>query len=100
MPILNKHEKHNISVIVDQLVIDNTARSKITSSLESALQLSDGIIYAKKTATSMQNNNAQCTFQNQDVIVLSEKYSCPVSGFQLPKIEPRMFSFKQSIWCL
>lgn len=94
LPILNKYEKHNISVIVDQLVIDNTLRSKITSSLESALQLSDGIIYAKKvTSTSMQNNNVQCTFQNQDVIVLSEKYSCPVSGFQLPKIEPRMFSF-------
>ncbi|KJV55320.1 excinuclease ABC subunit A [Orientia chuto str. Dubai] len=94
LPVLDKQKKYNISVVVDQLVIDSALRDKINSSIESALQLSNGVIHARKVSSvAVHNIDIQYSAQDQDVVVLSEKYSCPVSGLQLPKIEPRIFSF-------
>ncbi|MDE6481479.1 MAG: excinuclease ABC subunit UvrA [Alphaproteobacteria bacterium] len=84
---LDKNKKHNIFVIVDRLVIpavDSTDidefRSRLYSSFEGALRLVPGSVLVRRLDT------------NEDVLY-SQNYACPVSGFTVPKIEPRLFSF-------
>lgn len=83
VPDLNKKIKHNIDVVVDRLVIPQEPADLITrlaDSLETALTLSDGLVYVENADT-------------HDVLTLSSKFACPVSGFTLKEIEPRLFSF-------
>lgn len=84
---LDKNKKHNIFVIVDRLAIpaaDTTDidefRSRLYSSFEGALRLVPGSVLVRRLDT------------NEDVLY-SQNYACPVSGFTVPKIEPRLFSF-------
>ena len=82
-PTLDKNKKHDIEVVVDRLVIDkklseNTQR--IADSVETCLNLADGICYVGFA----DNNNK---------LVFSSNFSCPVSGFTIDEIEPRLFSF-------
>ena len=79
-PALNKNIKHNIEVVVDRLVIKPNLAERIAQSVEIALKLSDGILYAENVA-----NGNRSTF--------SSKFACPVSGFTIEEIEPRLFSF-------
>ena len=80
IPALNKNLKHNIEVVVDRLVIKPDLAERIAQSVEIALKLSDGILYAENVA-----NGNRSTF--------SSKFACPVSGFTIEEIEPRLFSF-------
>lgn len=84
---LDKNKKHNIFVIVDRLVIPaadavdiDEFRSRLYSSFEGALRLVPGSVLVRRLDT------------NEDVLY-SQNYACPVSGFTVPKIEPRLFSF-------
>lgn len=83
VPELNKKIKHDIDVVVDRLVIPQEPAdltTRLADSLETALALSDGLVYVENAET-------------HDQLILSSKFACPVSGFTLKEIEPRLFSF-------
>lgn len=77
--ILDKKKKHFISVVVDRLVSRPTLGSRLTDSLETALQLGNGTVSVEVIGGETQ--------------VYSEKFACPDCGISLPEIEPRLFSF-------
>lgn len=79
-PELDKNKKHNIEVLVDRLVVKPDIAQRLSASIETALSLSDGLLYVQNL-----NDNSISTF--------SSKFACPVSGFTLEEIEPRNFSF-------
>jgi excinuclease ABC subunit A len=80
-PELNKKLKHDIDVVVDRIVIRPDMQSRLADSFETALALGDGIAVAE-----MADKDAER-------IIFSAKFACPVSGFTIAEIEPRLFSF-------
>lgn len=80
VPALSKNIKHDIEVVIDRLVIKEDMAERLAQSVETGLKLSDGIIYIEKADT----------FERT---VFSSKFACPVSGFTIEEIEPRLFSF-------
>lgn len=80
VPALNKKIKHDIEVVVDRMVVRDGVESRLADSLETALGLSDGLVFADHA-----DNGERTTF--------SAKFACPVSGFTIDEIEPRLFSF-------
>jgi len=80
-PYLDKKFKHDIDVVVDRVVVREGLETRLADSLETALRLADGLAVAEKA------NNAE------DRMLFSEKFACPVSGFTISEIEPRLFSF-------
>ena len=80
-PALDKKFKHDIDVVVDRIVVRADLASRLADSFETALQLSDGIAIA------------EFADQNNERIIFSAKFACPVSGFTIEEIEPRLFSF-------
>jgi excinuclease ABC subunit A len=90
LPSLDKNKKHNIDVLVDRILISDDLGNRLPESIETALQLSHGIIYVNIV------ENCENPKHNHFVgekLIFSERYSCPISGFQLQEIEPRIFSF-------
>ncbi len=79
-PNLNKKIKHDIEVVVDRLVVRADISQRLAESLETALALSDGLVFAEDA-------------DRGERTVFSAKYACPVSGFTIAEIEPRLFSF-------
>ena len=84
-PVLDKKFKHDIDVVVDRLVTKEGLESRYADSLENALRLADGIAVAEWATAAEGEKPRQ--------IVFSEKFACPVSGFTIAEIEPRLFSF-------
>jgi len=85
-PTLDKKFKHDIDVVVDRLVTKPGLESRYADSLETALRLADGIAvaeWADKDPTEAEPRR----------LIFSEKFACPVSGFTISEIEPRLFSF-------
>ena len=80
IPKLKKNYKHNIDILVDRLVIKKEIQQRLSESIETALNLSDGLIYVENIDTKKIN-------------IYSSKFACPVSGFSIEDIEPRLFSF-------
>ncbi len=80
-PTLDKKFRHNIDVVVDRVVIKPGMEGRLADSFRTALDLADGIAILEIA----DDNGARHVF--------SEKYACPVSGFTIPEIEPRLFSF-------
>jgi len=85
-PELDKKFKHNIDVVVDRVVIKDALESRLADSLETALRLADGLAVAEFAAKPEETDTPA-------PIVFSEKFACPVSGFTIEEIEPRLFSF-------
>lgn len=90
MPSLDKNVKHNIEVVIDRIVISDDLGNRLPDSMETALKIGDGIIYTEIMDI---DEEAKSPHKKGERILFSEKYSCPVSGFQLSEIEPRIFSF-------
>lgn len=90
LPKLDKAKKHNIEVIVDRVVVSEELGNRTADSIEAALKLSDGIIYLEIVEIP---EGKKCIHKPGERITLSERYSCPISGFQIAEIEPRIFSF-------
>jgi len=85
-PALDKKFKHDIDVVVDRIVVRADIAARLAESFETALELTDGIAvieYADETDDKGKPKR----------IVFSSKFACPVSGFTIPEIEPRLFSF-------
>ena len=79
-PELNKNQKHDIEVVIDRIVVKEGIAERLAQSFETALKLSDGLVFAENNET-----HERTTF--------SSKFACPVSGFTIEEIEPRLFSF-------
>ena len=80
LPNLNKNQKHNIEVVIDRIIVKDGITTRLAQSVETALKLSDGLLYVENMA-----DKSRATF--------SSKFACPVSGFTIAEIEPRLFSF-------
>ena len=80
VPTLNRKIKHEIEAVVDRVVVRDGIAPRLADSFETALAMSDGIVYAENA------DNAERT-------VFSSRFACPVSGFTIEEIEPRLFSF-------
>ncbi|MCO4473573.1 excinuclease ABC [Streptococcus infantarius subsp. infantarius] len=79
VPELSKSKMHNIEIVVDRLINKEGIRSRLFDSVEAALRLADGYVIID----TMDGNE----------LLFSEHYSCPVCGFTVPELEPRLFSF-------
>ena len=82
-PTLDKKFRHDIDVVVDRIVIRKGLETRLADSLRTALDLADGIAILESAPS--EGEPERFTF--------SEKFACPVSGFTIPEIEPRLFSF-------
>ena len=79
VPKLDKNKKHTVNVVIDRIIIKEGIRSRLFDSFESALRLSDGYAIADVIGG--------------DPIPFSEQYACPICGFTVGELEPRLFSF-------
>ncbi|MFI3125284.1 excinuclease ABC subunit UvrA [Streptococcus suis] len=79
VPELSKSKAHNIEVVVDRIVIKEGIRSRLFDSIEAALRIADGYVIID-------------TMDDKEML-FSEYYACPVCGFTVPELEPRLFSF-------
>ena len=80
VPALNRKTKHEIEAVVDRLVVREGIAPRLADSFETALAMSDGVVYAENADTS-------------EKTIFSSRFACPVSGFSIEEIEPRLFSF-------
>jgi len=85
-PALDKKLKHDIDVVVDRLVVRPDIAARLSESLETALELADGIAVMEFADEKDDKGEARR-------LVFSSRFACPVSGFTIPEIEPRLFSF-------
>ena len=79
-PTLDKNKKHDISVVVDRIIVRSDIESRLAASLEKALDLADGLALAERMDAG-------------EIKTFSSKFACPVSGFTITDLEPRLFSF-------
>ena len=84
-PTLDKKFRHDIDVVVDRIVIREGMETRLADSFRTALDLADGIAILETAPKEEEGEPERITF--------SEKFACPVSGFTIPEIEPRLFSF-------
>ncbi|RUP00725.1 MAG: excinuclease ABC subunit UvrA [Hyphomicrobium sp.] len=96
-PKLDKKYKHDIDVVIDRIVVKKDIGSRLADSFEQALKLSDGLAAAEfvdkplpKSETEGANKSKNDTHER---IIFSSRFACPVSGFTIDEIEPRLFSF-------
>ncbi len=110
LPQLDKNKKHDIEVVVDRIVVANDLGNRLADSVETAVKLSEGLLFieivelpegsavaakkpAGKTTSKSTAKDLSKNVQKGEILIFSEKFSCPVSGFTIPEIEPRLFSF-------
>jgi excinuclease ABC subunit A len=79
-PKLNRRQNHNVSVVVDRLVVRADDRGRLSDSVETALKLAEGLVEVANV-------------EADTVETFSEKYGCPTCGISMPELEPRQFSF-------
>ena len=100
VPALDKKYKHDIDVVVDRIVVRPDLATRLADSVETALKLADGLCVAEfadrplpKEETAEGGAANKSLNETHERILFSEKFACPVSGFTIPEIEPRLFSF-------
>jgi len=79
VPELEKNKQHNIDVVVDRIIIKEGIRSRLFDSIEAALRIAEGYVIIDT--------------MDDSELLFSEHYACPVCGFTVPELEPRLFSF-------
>ncbi|NDV00463.1 excinuclease ABC subunit UvrA [Pseudoroseicyclus tamaricis] len=87
-PTLDKKFRHDIDVVVDRLVVREGLETRLADSFRTALDLADGIAILETAPTAEEGEPPA-----PERFTFSEKFACPVSGFTIPEIEPRLFSF-------
>jgi excinuclease ABC subunit A len=85
-PVLDKKFKHDIDIVVDRIAVRPDMGARLAESLETALHLADGLAVFEYADEKEEDGSPKR-------ILFSEKFACPVSGFTIPEIEPRLFSF-------
>jgi excinuclease ABC subunit A len=84
VPTLNKKLKHDIEIVVDRIVVRPGLETRLADSVETGLNLADGLLFAEKADTGK---------AEPERVIFSARFACPVSGFTIDEIEPRLFSF-------
>jgi excinuclease ABC subunit A len=99
VPALDKKFKHDIDVVVDRIVVRPDMATRLADSFETALKLTDGLAIAEFTdkplPASEQTGESANKSKNDthERVIFSQKFACPVSGFTIDEVEPRLFSF-------
>ena len=84
VPALEKNKKHSVDIVVDRLIIKNDIRSRAFESIETCLNFSKGLLII---------------LTDKEEKLLSDKHTCPICGFSVPRVEPRLFSFNSPLGC-
>jgi len=87
-PNLNKKVKHDISIVIDRIIINSDLGNRLAEGVEAALNLADGLIFVE-----YENETLPKKYRKVEKIIFSSKFACPESGFTIEEIEPRLFSF-------
>jgi len=90
LPSLDKNKKHDIAIVVDRIKVSAELGNRLADSIETALGISEGLIQVE-FADDAQDKKKK--YAKGDTLTFSAKFACPVSGFTLAEIEPRIFSF-------
>jgi excinuclease ABC subunit A len=98
VPALDKKLNHDIDVVVDRVVVRAEIKQRLAESFETALKLAEGLAVAEladpaPAAKAADEGMKRGTQDDPNRILFSEKFACPVSGFTIAEIEPRLFSF-------
>ncbi len=88
VPELNKKVKHDISVLVDRIILNSDLGNRLAESIETSINLSNGLLFVE-----YENETLPKKFRKIEKIIFSTKFACPESGFTIEEIEPRLFSF-------
>ena len=88
VPEINKKVKHDISILVDRIVLDSSLGNRLAESIETAINLANGLIYVE-----YEDETLPKKFRKTEKLIFSTKFACPESGFTIEEIEPRLFSF-------
>lgn len=80
LPVMDKNKKHDIEILVDRLTLEEDIKTRLNESIETALKIGEGLLFVE-------------IVEESKTLIFSEKFSCPISGFQINEIEPRLFSF-------
>jgi excinuclease ABC subunit A len=99
---IDKNKKHSLEIVIDNLIITKDIdRNRVSSSVELALKMGKGILIVNinKGDVELIKKNSQHSFSNQNEldIIFSEHFACNTCGFNMPKIEPRLFSFNNPL---
>src|ERR1700760_2312421 len=86
VPALDKKLKHDIEIVVDRIVVKKDIGNRLPDSIETALNLAEGLLIVEFADEKEKDGSPR-------QMLLSSKFACPVSGFTIPEIEPRLFSF-------
>lgn len=89
LPKIDKNKKHDMSVVVDRLVVSQELGNRLPASIETALKISEGLLHVE--IVSLPDDKSK--YKKGEQLVFSEKFACPESGFTIDEIEPRIFSF-------
>ena len=93
-PVLDKKYKHDLEVVVDRIVVRSGIETRLADSFEQALKLADGLAYVDPADAEVIEAKAKAgEYAPEGRITFSQKFACPVSGFTIAEIEPRLFSF-------
>ena len=90
LPILDKNKSHNIEIVVEQMKVNHVPKDKVVESVEEILKISQGILYVEVVSIP---RYLDTDIKDGQILIFSEHFACPISGFSLPEIEPRIFSF-------
>ena len=88
VPELNKKTKHDISILVDRIVLNSKIGNRLADSVETALKISNGLLFVE-----YENETLPKAYRKIEKKIFSSKFACPESGFTIEEIEPRLFSF-------
>jgi len=88
VPELNKKIKHDISILVDRIILNSSLGNRLAESVETAINLSNGLLFVE-----YEDETLPKQFRKIEKIIFSTKFACPESGFTIEEIEPRLFSF-------
>ncbi len=88
VPELDKKIKHDISILVDRIILNSKLGNRLAESIETAVNLSSGLI-----SVEYENETLPQKFRKTEKLIYSTKFACPESGFTIEEIEPRLFSF-------
>jgi excinuclease ABC subunit A len=87
-PNLDKKLKHDISVLVDRIILNSKLGNRLAESVEAAVNLSNGLVFVE-----FEDETLPQKFRKIEKLIYSTKFACPESGFTIEEIEPRLFSF-------
>ena len=88
IPELNKKIKHDISILIDRIVLSSSLGNRLAESIETSVNLANGLVFVE-----YEDETLPKKFRKLEKLIFSTKFACPESGFTIEEIEPRLFSF-------